>query len=192
MPFLTVVSMRRNNPLLIGSAGVGKTSIVEGLAQKIVAGEVPESLKGRRVVSIDLSTLMSGTGVRGSFEEKMKGLIEDLEESKDVIPFIDEIHQLLNLGKAEGSLDGGNLLKPGLSRGLQLAGATTVDEFRKTIEKDAALSRRFQTILVEEPTVEQTVTILRGLKPKLEVHHGGKRLLLPLFGGQCSRSSSRM
>jgi ATP-dependent Clp protease ATP-binding subunit ClpB len=163
----------RNNPLLIGPAGVGKTSIVEGLAQKIVAGEVPESLKGRRVVSIDLSTLMSGTGVRGSFEEKMGNLIKDLEEDKNVIPFIDEIHQLLNLGKAEGSLDGANMLKPALSRGLQLSGATTLDEFRKTIEKDAALTRRFQTILVDEPNVEQTITMLRGLKPKLEVHHGG-------------------
>jgi ATP-dependent Clp protease ATP-binding subunit ClpB len=162
----------RNNPVLIGSAGVGKTAIVEGLAQRIVAGEVPESLKDRRVVSIDLSTLMSGTGVRGSFEEKMKGLIEDLEADKDVIPFIDEIHQLLNLGKAEGSLDGANMLKPALSRQLQLAGATTLDEYRKTIEKDTALARRFQTVLVDEPNLEQTVTILRGLKPKLEVHHG--------------------
>ncbi|GAA5988337.1 hypothetical protein JCM5350_004407 [Sporobolomyces pararoseus] len=170
---IEILSRRsKNNPLLIGSAGVGKTSIVEGLAQKIASGEVPESLKGRRVVSIDLSTLMAGTGVRGSFEEKMKGLIEDLENDKDVIPFIDEIHQLLNLGKAEGSLDGGNLLKPALSRGLQLAGATTLNEYRQSIEKDQALTRRFQTVLVEEPNVEQTCTILRGLKPKLEVHHG--------------------
>ncbi|GAA6016210.1 hypothetical protein JCM11491_003770 [Sporobolomyces phaffii] len=170
---IEILSRRsKNNPLLIGMAGTGKTSIVEGLAQKIVAGEVPESLKGRRVVAIDLSSLMAGTGVRGSFEEKMSNLIADLEADRNVIPFIDEIHQLLNLGKAEGSLDGANMLKPALSRGLQLGGATTLDEFRKTIEKDAALTRRFQTILVEEPNVEQTVTMLRGLKPKLEVHHG--------------------
>lgn len=153
---------------------MGKTSIVEGLAQKIVASEVPESLKGRRVVSIDLSTLMSGTGVRGSFEEKMRALIQDLESDKTVIPFVDEIHQLLNLGKAEGSLDGGNMLKPALGRGLQLAGATTINEYRKTIERDTALSRRFQSILVDEPNIEQTITMLRGLKPKLEVHHGGQ------------------
>ncbi|GAA5940496.1 chaperone ATPase HSP78 [Sporobolomyces koalae] len=169
---IEILSRRsKNNPLLIGPAGVGKTAIMEGLAQKIIAGEVPESLKGRRIVSIDLSTLMSGTGVRGSFEEKMSNLIKDLEDDRDVIPFIDEIHQLLNLGKAEGSLDGANMLKPALARGLQLAGATTLDEYRKTIEKDAALTRRFQTILVDEPNVEQTVTMLRGLKPKLEVHH---------------------
>ncbi|GAA5881025.1 hypothetical protein JCM16303_004640 [Sporobolomyces ruberrimus] len=171
---IEILSRRsKNNPLLIGSAGVGKTSIVEGLAQKIVAGEVPESLKGKKVISIDLSTLMSGTGVRGSFEEKMSNLIKDLEDARDeVIPFIDEIHQLLNLGKAEGSLDGANMLKPSLSRGLQLAGATTPPEYRQTIEKDTALTRRFQTIFVDEPNVEQTVTMLRGLKSKLEVHHG--------------------
>ncbi|GAA5914041.1 ATP-dependent Clp protease ATP-binding subunit [Sporobolomyces salmoneus] len=170
---IEILSRRsKNNPLLIGPAGVGKTSIVEGLAQKIVASEVPESLKGRRVVSIDLSTLMSGTGVRGSFEEKMRALIQDLESDKTVIPFVDEIHQLLNLGKAEGSLDGGNMLKPALGRGLQLAGATTINEYRKTIERDTALSRRFQSILVDEPNIEQTITMLRGLKPKLEVHHG--------------------
>ncbi|GAA5999143.1 ATP-dependent Clp protease ATP-binding subunit [Rhodotorula paludigena] len=162
----------KNNPLLIGPAGVGKTAVVEGLAQKIVAGDVPESLKNRRLLSIDLATLMSGTGVRGSFEEKMSGLIKDLEEADDVIAFIDEIHQILNLGKAEGSLDAGNLLKPALARGLQVAGATTLDEFRTSLEKDKALLRRFQTLLVDEPSVEQAVTMLRGLKPKLEVHHG--------------------
>lgn len=170
---IEILSRRsKNNPLLIGPAGVGKTAIMEGLAQKIVNREVPESLKGRRVVSIDLSTLMSGTGVRGSFEEKMSNLIKDLEADKNVIPFIDEIHQLLNLGKAEGSLDAGNMIKPSMARGLQLAGATTLDEYRKTIEKDAALTRRFMPVLVDEPTVEQTITMLRGLKPKLEVHHG--------------------
>ncbi|GAA5825365.1 hypothetical protein JCM11251_006951 [Rhodosporidiobolus azoricus] len=170
---IEILSRRsKNNPLLVGQAGVGKTAIVEGLAQKIVAGEVPESLKDKRLLSIDLSSIMSGTAVRGSFEEKMGNLIKDLEESEDVIAFIDEIHQLLGLGKAEGSLDGGNMLKPSLARGLQIAGATTLDESRKTIEKDQALLRRFQTILVEEPNVEQAITMLRGLKPKLEVHHG--------------------
>ncbi|GAA5991587.1 hypothetical protein JCM11641_004014 [Rhodosporidiobolus odoratus] len=170
---IEILSRRsKNNPILVGSAGVGKTAIVEGLAQRIVASEVPESLKSKRVLSIDLSSIMSGTAVRGSFEEKMSNLIKDLEESEDVIAFIDEIHQLLNLGKAEGSLDASNMLKPSLARGLQIAGATTLDEYRKTIEKDNALSRRFQTVLVEEPDVEQTVTMLRGLKPKLEVHHG--------------------
>jgi ATP-dependent Clp protease ATP-binding subunit ClpB len=114
---------------------------------------------------------MSGTGIRGSFEEKMKGLIDDIEKDKDIIVFIDEMHQLLGLGKAEGSLDAGNMLKPALARGLRLIGATTSDEYRRTIEKDAALNRRFQPIIVDEPTVEQTITILRGLKSKYEVHH---------------------
>ncbi|GAA5940729.1 hypothetical protein JCM3775_004881 [Rhodotorula graminis] len=169
---IEILSRRtKNNPLLIGAAGVGKTAVVEGLAQKIVAGDVPESLKNRRLLSIDLATLMTGTGVRGSFEEKMSGLIKDLEESDNTIAFIDEIHQILNLGKAEGSLDAGNMLKPALARGLQIAGATTLDEFR-TIEKDKALLRRFQTLRVDEPSVEAAVTMLRGLKPKLEVHHG--------------------
>ncbi|GAA6037419.1 hypothetical protein JCM8097_008562 [Rhodosporidiobolus ruineniae] len=170
---IEILSRRsKNNPLLVGEAGVGKTAIVEGLAQKIVAGEVPESLKEKRLLSIDLSQIMSGTAVRGSFEEKMSGLIKDLEEADDVIAFIDEIHQLLNLGKAEGSLDAGNMLKPSLARGLQIAGATTLTEFRQTIEKDSALTRRFQPVLVDEPSVEQTVTMLRGVKPKFEVHHG--------------------
>ncbi|BGP41840.1 chaperone ATPase hsp78 [Rhodotorula kratochvilovae] len=170
---IEILSRRtKNNPLLVGAAGVGKTAVVEGLAQKIVAGDVPESLKNRRLLSIDLSTLMSGTGVRGSFEEKMSGLIKDLEEADDVIAFVDEIHQILNLGKAEGSLDAGNMLKPALARGLQIAGATTLDEFRGSIEKDKALLRRFQMLLIDEPSVEAAVTMLRGLKPKLEVHHG--------------------
>ncbi|GAA5971845.1 hypothetical protein JCM21900_002975 [Sporobolomyces salmonicolor] len=170
---IEILSRRsKNNPLLIGAAGVGKTAIIEGLAQKIVAGEVPESLKDRRLISIDLSTLMSGTAIRGSFEEKMSNLIKDLEEAPDVIAFIDEIHQILNLGKAEGSLDAANMIKPSLARGLQIAGATTLDEYRRSIEKDAALTRRFQPVLVDEPSVEQAVTMLRGLKPKLEVHHG--------------------
>ncbi|GAA6053962.1 hypothetical protein JCM3770_004643 [Rhodotorula araucariae] len=170
---IEILSRRtKNNPLLVGAAGVGKTAVVEGLAQKIVAGDVPESLKNRRLLSIDLSTLMTGTGVRGSFEEKMSGLIKDLEEADDVIAFVDEIHQILHLGKAEGSLDAGNMLKPALARGLQIAGATTLDEFRGSIEKDKALLRRFQMLLVDEPSVEAAITMLRGLKPKLEVHHG--------------------
>ncbi|KAL8290377.1 hypothetical protein RQP46_002635 [Phenoliferia psychrophenolica] len=169
---IQILSRRtKNNPLLVGPAGVGKTAILEGLAQRLVAGTVPESLKGRRVISIDLASLLAGSAMRGSFEEKMKNLIQDIEEDREVICFIDEIHQLLNLGKAEGSLDAGNMLKPALARGLQLAGATTLDEYRRTIEKDAALTRRFQPVLVDEPTVEQTITMLRGLKSKYELHH---------------------
>ncbi|KAK4050193.1 chaperone ATPase hsp78 [Microbotryomycetes sp. JL221] len=170
---LQILSRRtKNNPVLIGPAGVGKTAIVEGIAQRLVAGEVPESLKDRRIISLDLGSIMGGTAVRGSFEEKIKNLINDIQDEKDkAIIFIDEIHQLLGLGKAEGSLDAGNMLKPALARGLQLAGATTVDEYRRTIEKDAALTRRFQPVLVEEPTVEQTITMLRGLKHKYEIHH---------------------
>ncbi|ORY76883.1 P-loop containing nucleoside triphosphate hydrolase protein [Leucosporidium creatinivorum] len=170
---IQILSRRtKNNPILTGAAGVGKTAIMEGLAQRLVAGEVPESLKGRRLVSLDLASIMGGTATRGSFEEKMKNLIADIEDEKgDVIVFIDEIHQLLNLGKAEGSLDAGNMLKPALARGLQLAGATTLEEYRRTIEKDAALTRRFQPVLVEEPSVEQTITMLRGLKSKYEIHH---------------------
>lgn len=170
---LQILSRRtKNNPVLVGPAGVGKTAIIEGMAQRLVAGEVPESLKGRRLVSLDLGSIMGGTAVRGSFEEKIRNLLADIEEEKgNLIVFIDEIHQLLGLGKAEGSLDAGNMLKPALARGLQLAGATTLDEYRRTIEKDAALTRRFQPVLVEEPTVEQTITMLRGLKSKYEIHH---------------------
>ncbi|KAK4703821.1 hypothetical protein P7C70_g2386, partial [Phenoliferia sp. Uapishka_3] len=169
---IQILSRRtKNNPILIGPAGVGKTAILEGLAQRLVSGEVPESLKGRRVMSIDLASLLAGSAMRGSFEEKMKNLILDLQEDTEVIAFIDEIHQLLNLGKAEGSLDGGNMIKPALARGLQLVGATTLDEYRRSIEKDAALTRRFQPVLVDEPTVEQTITMLRGLKSKYELHH---------------------
>lgn len=145
---------------------------MEGLAQRLAAGEVPESLKDRKLIAIDLGSIMSGTAVRGSFEEKMRNLLLDMEESRDnTVCFIDEVHQLLSLGKAEGSLDAGNMLKPALARGLQLAGATTLDEYRRTIEKDAALTRRFQPVLVEEPTVEQTITMLRGLKTRYEIHH---------------------
>ncbi|KAI0290572.1 P-loop containing nucleoside triphosphate hydrolase protein [Russula brevipes] len=158
---------------LIGPPGVGKTAILEGLASRIVAKEVPESLHNKRVLSIDLSAIMAGSGIRGQFEEKFKALTRDIEdEAGGVICFIDEVHTLFNLGKAEGSIDGGQMIKPALARGLQLVGATTPDEYRKTISKDAALERRFQPVTIEEPTVESTISILRGLKPRYEVHHG--------------------
>ncbi|SCZ88612.1 BZ3500_MvSof-1268-A1-R1_Chr10-2g03019 [Microbotryum saponariae] len=170
---IQILSRRtKNNPVLVGAAGVGKTAIIESLAQRLVAGEVPESLKGKKLISIDLASIMSGTAVRGSFEGKLKDLIADIEDAKgQIIVFIDEIHQLLGLGKAEGSLTGSNMLKPALARGLQLAGATTWNEFRE-LEKDAALLRRFQKVTIEEPSAEQAITMLRGGKSRMEVHHG--------------------
>jgi ATP-dependent Clp protease ATP-binding subunit ClpB len=172
---IQVLSRRtKNNPVLIGEPGVGKTAIVEGLAQRIVNGDIPESLRGKRVLSLDLGALIAGAKFRGEFEERLKAVLKELTEDKDqFITFIDEMHTLVGAGKAEGSMDAGQMLKPMLARGeLRVVGATTLDEYRQHVEKDAALERRFQPVYVGEPTVEDTIAILRGLKERYEAHHG--------------------
>ncbi|MBI4091421.1 AAA family ATPase, partial [candidate division WWE3 bacterium] len=163
----------KNNPVLIGEPGVGKTAIVEGLAQRIVDGQVPETLRGKRVVSLDIAAVLAGTSHRGQFEERMKKIIEEIVKAQGhIILFVDELHTVVGAGAAEGAIDAANMLKPALARGeLQMVGATTLDEYRKHIEKDGALERRFQPIIVPQPTVSETVEILRGLRPQYEKHH---------------------
>ncbi|MFT3880430.1 MAG: Clp protease N-terminal domain-containing protein [Gemmatales bacterium] len=172
---IQVLSRRtKNNPVLIGEPGVGKTAIVEGLAQRIIRGDVPEGLKNKKVVALDMGALIAGAKFRGEFEERLKAVLKEVQEAAgDIILFIDEMHTVVGAGKADGAMDAGNLLKPMLARGeLHCIGATTLDEYRKHVEKDAALERRFQPVLVDQPSVEDTISILRGLKERYEVHHG--------------------
>lgn len=170
---IQILSRRtKNNPVLLGEAGVGKTAIVEGLATKIISGEVPETLKDRKIIILDLALMVAGTKYRGQFEERIKAVMDEIKRSKDIIIFIDELHTLVGAGGAEGAIDASNIMKPALSRGeIQCIGATTLDEYRKHIEKDAALERRFQTIMVEPPSVDETIEILKGLRDRYEAHH---------------------
>ena len=170
---IQILSRRtKNNPALIGEPGVGKTAIVEGLATRIVNGDVPETLLGKRLLTLDIGSLVAGTKYRGEFEERLKKIIEEGKGSGDCVLFIDELHTLVWAGAAEGAVDAANILKPSLSRGeLQTIGATTLDEYRKYIERDAALERRFQPVIVEEPSVEETYEILKGVKERYEAHH---------------------
>jgi ATP-dependent Clp protease ATP-binding subunit ClpB len=172
---LQVLSRRtKNNPVLIGEPGVGKTAVVEGIAHRIVSGDIPETLKDKKIVALDMGALIAGAKFRGEFEERLKAVLKEVVEAEgQIILFIDELHTLVGAGAAEGSVDASNMIKPALARGeLHTVGATTLDEYRKYIEKDAALERRFQPVLVDEPSLEDTISILRGLKEKYEVHHG--------------------
>jgi ATP-dependent Clp protease ATP-binding subunit ClpC len=163
---------KKNNPVLIGEPGVGKTAIVEGLAQLIANGECPESLRDNRVLSLDMAAVIAGTKYRGQFEERLKAVMNEIAQNKNIILFIDELHTLVGAGAAEGAIDASNMLKPALARGeLQCVGASTLNEYRKYIEKDGALERRFQTVIVDPPTIDETVEILKGLRKKYEDHH---------------------
>ena len=170
---IEVLSRRtKNNPVLIGEPGVGKTAIAEGLAQQIINNEVPETLRDKRVMTLDMGTVVAGTKYRGEFEDRLKKVMDEIRQAGNIILFIDELHTLIGAGGAEGAIDASNILKPSLARGeLQCIGATTLDEYRKYIEKDAALERRFQPIQVDEPSVEETIQIIKGLRDRYEAHH---------------------
>jgi ATP-dependent Clp protease ATP-binding subunit ClpB len=172
---IQILSRRtKNNPVLIGEPGVGKTAIVEGLAQRIIKGDVPEGLKHKRLIVLDMGALIAGAKYRGEFEERLKAVLKEVQSGHgQILMFIDELHTVVGAGAAEGAMDAANILKPLLARGeLHMIGATTLDEYRKHIEKDAALERRFQPVIIGEPTVEDTISILRGLKERYEIHHG--------------------